>query len=220
MPTSSHRGLTRDELEARRLKAAEDLQNHLRQSKVAKKYGVTRTTASRWARALKAGGTGALGKRKAPGRTPRLNAEQLAIVAGLCERRLTALKLAKVIELMFGVHYHPDHVYRLKGKLMMTKQNKSGRKAKAKARGIKVDRHGLVKCRVCSCTEIKPCDPPCSWASVDLCSGCAEAIEALIRWTEGAHRSSLRALIEAFKAELRSRIKNLEAELKRRGAGR
>ena len=44
--------LTRDEMESRRLLAAQDLQGGLSQSQVARKFGVSRTTASRWNRAL------------------------------------------------------------------------------------------------------------------------------------------------------------------------
>ncbi|TMJ19003.1 MAG: hypothetical protein E6G92_04105 [Alphaproteobacteria bacterium] len=27
-------------------------------------------------------------------------------------------------------------------------------------------------CRVCGCTWCDPCDPPCSWAEIDLCTAC------------------------------------------------
>ena len=44
--------LSREEMEKRRLAAADELLANVPQSKVATKYGVSRTTASRWARAL------------------------------------------------------------------------------------------------------------------------------------------------------------------------
>jgi len=62
--------------------------------------------------------------------------------------------------------------------------------------GFKVDRDGQLKCRVCSCTETRPCNPPCGWfGNSDLCTGCADAIHALLDWREGAHRANLTALL-------------------------
>src|SRR5690242_19511156 len=78
MDTAAQGLLTRDEMESRRLMAAQDLQTGLSQSQVARKFGVSRTTASRWHRALSGKGVEALRKRRAPGRPSRLNAEQLA----------------------------------------------------------------------------------------------------------------------------------------------
>lgn len=59
---------------------------------------------------------------------------------------------------------------------------------------LKLDRDGLIRCRVCGCTEREPCNPPCSWIDVDLCSGCADAVLALAEWYDGAHRSNKAAL--------------------------
>ena len=56
--------LTRDEMEQRRLLAATDLQGGISQSAVARKFGVSRTTASRWCRALNGNGLDALRKRR------------------------------------------------------------------------------------------------------------------------------------------------------------
>ena len=81
MDTAADGLLTRDEMESRRLMAAQDLQEGLSQSQVARKFGVSRTTASRWNRALSGRGVEALRKRRAPGRPSRLNAEQLKIVS-------------------------------------------------------------------------------------------------------------------------------------------
>ena len=67
METAAQGILTRDEMESRRLLAAQDLQNGLSQSKVARKFGVSRTTASRWHRALNGTGVEALRKRRATG---------------------------------------------------------------------------------------------------------------------------------------------------------
>jgi len=74
MDTVAESLLTRDEMESRRLMAAQDLETGLSQSQVARKFGVSRTTASRWHRAMSGKGVEALRKRRAPGRPSRLNA--------------------------------------------------------------------------------------------------------------------------------------------------
>ena len=119
--------LTRDEMEKRRLEAVEDLQRGLTQSSVARKFSVSRTTASRWNRALQQKGVDALRKRRATGRPSRLTREQLqmipaiftegAVLHGFPDDRWTTLRLAAVIESRFGVHYDHDHVGRLMQKL-------------------------------------------------------------------------------------------------------
>jgi transposase len=127
MDTATPGTLTRDEMESRRLLAAQDLQRGLTQSQVARKFGVSRTTASRWCRALSGRGVEALRKRRAPGRPSRLTAEQLAGVteiyqagpraAGFDSDRWTTLRLAAAIDARFGVHYDPDHVGRIMHRL-------------------------------------------------------------------------------------------------------
>jgi transposase len=119
--------LSREEMETRRLAAASELLGGLTQSKVAQKYGVSRTTASRWARALNHNGVDGLRKRRATGRPSRLRPEQLAqlreiysesaLAAGFESDRWTTSKLALVIEQKFAVHYDQDHVGRLLHKL-------------------------------------------------------------------------------------------------------
>jgi hypothetical protein len=59
----------------------------------------------------------------------------------------------------------------------------------------KRDRDGLIRCRVCWCTERDACNPPCSWFEPDLCSGCALIAEALESWREMALRPSMAALL-------------------------
>src|SRR6266699_6949188 len=83
MDTATQGILTRDEMESRRLLAAQDLQTGLKQSTVARKFGVSRTTASRWHRAVNGRGVESLRKRRAPGRPSRLTAEQFQAVAGI-----------------------------------------------------------------------------------------------------------------------------------------
>jgi transposase len=127
METIAQGLLTRDEMESRRLLAAQDLQRGLTQSQVARKFGVSRTTASRWCRALSGRGIEALRKRRAPGRPSRLNSEQLSIVAeiyrsgprtaGFDTDRWTTARFAEAIQARFGVRYDPDHVGRIMHRL-------------------------------------------------------------------------------------------------------
>src|ERR1017187_10163902 len=77
MDTAAQGLLSRDEMESRRLLAAQDLQTGLSQSQVARKFGVSRTTASRGNRTLSGKGAESLRKRRAPGRPSRLTADQL-----------------------------------------------------------------------------------------------------------------------------------------------
>ncbi|MGA2115045.1 MAG: helix-turn-helix domain-containing protein [Bryobacteraceae bacterium] len=127
METAAHGILTRDEMESRRLQAAQDLQNGFTQSEVARKFGVSRTTASRWGRTLHGSGVEALRKRRAPGRPCRLSQPQLGRLAevyqagprsaGFDSDRWTTIRFALAIEARFGVHYDPDHVGRIINRL-------------------------------------------------------------------------------------------------------
>ena len=127
METAAHGILTRDEMESRRLEAAQDLQGGLTQSQVARKFGVSRTTASRWGRTLHGSGVEALRKRRAPGRPCRLSQYQLNRLAdvyrdgprsaGFDTDRWTTTRFATAIEAHFGVRYDPDHVGRIINRL-------------------------------------------------------------------------------------------------------
>src|SRR3984893_13682500 len=126
--------LNRDEMEKRRLEAVQDLQQGLTQSKVARKFFVSRSTASRWNRALQQKGVDALRKRRATGRPSRLSREQLdlipdifaqgATVHGFPNKRWTTARLAAVIEARFGVHYDQAHVGRMMQKLGLREPRK------------------------------------------------------------------------------------------------
>jgi len=127
MDTAAESILNRDEMESRRLLAAQDLQGGLTQSQVARKFGVSRTTASRWSRSLSGKGLESLRKRRAPGRPSRLNTEQLRGVAevyragprtaGFDSDRWTTARFADAIFARFGVRYDPDHVGRIMHRL-------------------------------------------------------------------------------------------------------
>src|SRR5689334_14064672 len=137
MDTAAPGILTRDEMESRRLLAAQDLQTGLTQSQVARKFGVSRTTASRWHRALTGKGVEALRKRRAPGRPSRLSHDQLhgvaevyqagARVAGFDTDRWTTMRFADAIFTKFGVRYDPDHVGRIMHKLGLRDRRRSRR---------------------------------------------------------------------------------------------
>lgn len=120
-------GLNREEMEERRMEAARALLNGLNQSSVARRFGVSRTTASRWYRALASSGVDALKRRRATGRPSRLTSDQLARIPSLVAQGArtygfptdcwTTGRLAQVIEQCFGVRYDPDHVGRLMHRL-------------------------------------------------------------------------------------------------------
>jgi transposase len=72
--------LNREDMETRRLAAASDLLNGLKQSLIARRYGVSRTTASRWQRSIVVTGVESLRKRRATGRPSRLTADQIGAI--------------------------------------------------------------------------------------------------------------------------------------------
>ena len=115
--------LTRDDMETRRLAAARELLSGLTQSQVARRFGVSRTTASRWQRSIVVKGVDGMRKRRATGRPSRLTADQVEAIRimyfegaqahGFSTDRWTTGKLAEAIERKFGVRYDQDHVGRL-----------------------------------------------------------------------------------------------------------
>jgi hypothetical protein len=61
-------------------------------------------------------------------------------------------------------------------------------------RAIKTDANGLVRCRVCGCTQIDGCPGGCDWIEADLCSVCDEAVTALAKWFLAARRPNFAGL--------------------------
>ena len=135
MDTAAQGLLSRDEMESRRLLAAQDLQTGLTQSQIARKFGVSRTTASRWNRSLSGNGVESLRKRRAPGRPSRLTADQLKLLtdtyqagpraAGYDTDRWTTARFAEVIFVQFGVRYDPDHAGRIMHRLGLRERRRS-----------------------------------------------------------------------------------------------
>jgi putative transposase len=115
--------LNRDDMETRRLAAAQDLLNGASQSQVARRYNVSRTTASRWHRSIVVRGVDGMRKRRATGRPSRLTADQVDLIRrmftegarahGFSSDRWTTAKLAEGISRALGIRYDQDHVGRL-----------------------------------------------------------------------------------------------------------
>jgi transposase len=110
-------------METRRLAAAQELLTGVPQSQIARRYGVSRTTASRWHHSIVHTGFDGLRRRRATGRPSRLTQEQVEIVRqmywqgaaahGFSSDRWTTGRLAEAIERRFGIRYDQDHVGRL-----------------------------------------------------------------------------------------------------------
>ena len=108
--------LSRQELERRRLAAAEDLRAGMRQSDVARKYGVNPSSVCRWNESLKEKGIESLHRRNAPGASSKLSKEQQralgeviiwgAAAYGYDTDLWTLRRVAEVIQREFGVSYH------------------------------------------------------------------------------------------------------------------
>jgi len=109
--------------EGRRLRAWELKQQGWKQASIAAALGVTAGAVSQWMSRARQEGVAGLYKRKAPGRRPRLTAEQLGRLPELLERGAEAYgfrgdlwtqkRVAEVIRREFGVVYTPTHAGRL-----------------------------------------------------------------------------------------------------------
>jgi len=132
-------GVRRDfeELEERRLRAAQLLREGVHQAEVARQVGAHRQSVSRWAAQLKSGGLRALKKAAHAGRRARLRPEDLRrIEKGLkrgpealgYETSLwTAWRVAHLIEQECGVKYHPVQAWRILRQLGWSCQRPVGR---------------------------------------------------------------------------------------------
>ena len=109
--------------EARRLQAWKLKQHGWSQCQIAEALGVSEGAVSQWMKRAREGGPEALRRRPPPGAPRRLSAEQLARLPALLHRSPEAYgfrgqlwtrgRIAAVIQLEFGVSYHPRHVGRL-----------------------------------------------------------------------------------------------------------
>jgi transposase len=142
-------GVRRDfgELEQRRMKAVRLLQRGVSQAEVARRLGVGRSSVNRWAQLLKASGRAGLKKAGRAGRKPQLQAAELAAVETALKRGpqelgyetnlWTAPRVARLIEELCGVHYHPAHVWRILGRLGWSCQRPVGRALERDEQAIK-----------------------------------------------------------------------------------
>src|SRR3954451_14823713 len=127
------------ELERRRLRAVELMEQGESPTVVARILGVCRTSLYRW-RAMAQASPDGLAAKPHPGPTPRLTSDQLRALEGLLKEGAkahgwktqlwTADRVADLIQRRFSVHFHPEHVRKiLKRRLEWTSQ-KPQRKAR------------------------------------------------------------------------------------------
>jgi transposase len=123
-------------LQRRRLRAARLLQRGIAQAEVARRVGVTRTTASQWNAQLQAGGLEAL-KSRPRGRPRGLEDVQRrelmraltggALAEGFATDLWTLPRVGKLIERQFGRAYSESQVWRILVSLGFSCQRPSGR---------------------------------------------------------------------------------------------
>ena len=111
----------RDQLEQRRLRAAELFAAGILQAEVARQLGVSAQAVSVWHRRFKASGTDGLRSKGPTGPTPRLSDEALAkveqalqrgaVASGFTGELWTLERIALVIKRVTGVRHHPAHVW-------------------------------------------------------------------------------------------------------------
>ena len=109
--------------EARRLQAWHLKQQGWSQRQIAEALGVSEGAVSQWMKRAREEGPDALRHRPPPGAPRRLSADQLAQLPDLLQRGPQAYgfrgelwtrgRIAAVIQLEFGIAYHPRHVGRL-----------------------------------------------------------------------------------------------------------
>jgi transposase len=133
------KGVHRDfqELEQRRFLAAGLLRQGVPQAEVARRVGVHRQSAGRWAQQLAQGGRRALQKAGRAGRKPRLQAAELRRIQQGLKRGPQALgyetnlwtswRVTHLIESECGVRYHPSQAWRILRQLGWSCQRPVGR---------------------------------------------------------------------------------------------
>lgn len=111
------------ELEQRRRRAVKLLASGLAMGEVAHRLRVSVASVCRWKQAAMAGGPVGLASKPVPGRPHKLTAAQCrrlfkllargALAYGHPTDRWTLKRIAQTIKQVFGVAYHPNHVWRL-----------------------------------------------------------------------------------------------------------
>jgi len=115
--------LTREQMEERRFLAGADLEAGMKQTDVARKYGVSDATASRWAKTVRDEGIDGLKMHKATGQPTKLDEEeerQLVEILiagprayGYKTDLWNSTRVAEVIRKEFRVTYHIHHIPKL-----------------------------------------------------------------------------------------------------------
>jgi transposase len=118
--TSTNR-IDHQELEVRRLRAAELFAAGVGQAEVARRLGATRQSVHRWHACWREGGVQALASRGPTGYRPHLSDQDLgrlirlllqgAAAHGFTGELWTVARIGKFIDREFGVAYHPSHVW-------------------------------------------------------------------------------------------------------------
>jgi transposase len=123
----------------RRERAYELSQAGWRQKAIAEALGVSKGAVSKWLARAAVGGRAALQSRPAPGGRSKLSAAQLAALPALLARGAeaygfrgavwTRARIRQVIQDLFGVSYHVDHMSFLMQKIGWTQQKPRRRAA-------------------------------------------------------------------------------------------
>jgi transposase len=110
-------------LERRRRRAVALLQQGWSLREVARRVSAAVSSVSQWRNAWRQGGDGALAPKPVPGRPRQLTDAQRhhllnlllqgARANGFPNELWTLKRIAAVIQVQFGVHYHPAHVWKL-----------------------------------------------------------------------------------------------------------
>ena len=124
-----------------RMQAVAMFEKGARQAEVVKALGVSRSAASKWHRAWQTGGADALAGRRNPGRPAELGCEQLRTLEqelfkgpkahGYDTDLWTLARIGKLIHTVFGVKYHPGHVWRVLGRMGWSCQKPARRARRA-----------------------------------------------------------------------------------------
>ena len=110
-------------LEQRRRRAVELLKSGLTMEEVSHRVGTSTASVSRRNQAFREGGSKALAAKPVPGRPRKLQDAECrrllelllkgAMAYGYPNELWTLKRIARVILRQFGVHYHPNHVWRV-----------------------------------------------------------------------------------------------------------
>jgi len=132
---------TAQELQRRRLRAVELVEQGESPDDVAHSFGCGRSSVSTWVKLAK-GSLGKLAARPHPGPKPRLSGAQLgeletlllqgAEAHGFRTVLWTAARVAELIERHFELHFHPEHVRKILNRRLHWTSQKPPKRAKGR----------------------------------------------------------------------------------------